>query len=210
MKRGLLVAALLGAAFAMTACHPADPSVAPSAGLSGGSSESAPPPATPTTAAPPSSPAATSFPAPATDGKVDCGHWAVTLGASDAGAGHHGRVLLIRNTGTSVCNLKGYPGVAALGPGDRQVAQAQRTPNGYLGGLAQGASIPELTLAPGESASATVEGLASNQDGSACTAYKGLLVTPPDQTVSTKLAFTPDFCSNLEIHPVVAGSKGRQ
>ena len=99
--------------------------------------------------------------------------------------------------------------LAAVDADGSQVAQARRTPKGYLGGLAAG-SPPVLTLAPGESASALVEALAFNAfDGSACKAFGGLLVTVPDDTVATRLPWDSDGCSDLEVHPVVAGTTGR-
>src|SRR3989442_952190 len=62
----------------------------------------------------------------------------VSVGAHDAGSGHRGVVLVFTNTGAQPCRLFGYPGVAGLDAGGAQVAQARRTPNGYLGGLASG------------------------------------------------------------------------
>ena len=83
----------------------------------------------------------------------------VSLGRSDAGAGHVGTTLLFKNTGKAPCRLSGYPGVAALDANGAQVAQARRTANGYLGGLQSGLTTgPEVTLAPGGVASALVEG----------------------------------------------------
>jgi len=68
---------------------------------------------------------------------------------------------------------------------------------------------PVVSLAAGASASATVEALAFDQAGNACTAYAGLLVTPPDETHSVRVAWGSDGCSELEIHPVVAGTTGQ-
>jgi hypothetical protein len=133
----------------------------------------------------------------------------VSTGAQNAGSGHRSVVLLFTNTTGQPCRLTGYPGVAGMDTRDAQVAQAQRTPKGYLGGLASGRP-PVVTLAPGQSASALVEALAFNaSDGSACTPFAGLLVTAPDDTVSTRLPWGNDGCSDLQVHPVVAGTSGR-
>jgi Protein of unknown function (DUF4232) len=119
-------------------------------------------------------------------------------------------VLVFTNTGAVPCGTRGYPGVAALNAGGAQIAQAARTTSGYLGGLGAGRAIPNVTLPAGGAASAMVEALAFNaSDGSACTAYAGLLVTPPDETHSVKLPWGSDGCSALQIHPMVPGTTGR-
>ena len=66
-----------------------------------------------------------------------------------------------------------------------------------------------MNLAPGNSASATVEALASGPDGASCTGYAGLLVTPPDETHAVHLNWGSDGCSDLQIHPVVPGTTGQ-
>jgi hypothetical protein len=127
----------------------------------------------------------------------------------DAGSGHRSMVLVFTNAGATACRLYGYPGVAALDSHDTQTAQASRTTHGYLGGLAAGLAPANVDLAAGDSASAMVEASAFNADGSACAAYAGLFVTPPNETHSTKLAWGNDGCSALQIHPVVPGLTGR-
>ncbi len=205
---GLLTAAVLGgAAFVVLRQMPADqhtpvaatPSPAPSV-----SAQPSPSPATPS--ATPS--AATS--SSASGGGCTPGGLKVTVGAESAGSGHRSVALVFTNVGSTPCTLHGYPGVAALNATGAQIAQATRTPSGYLGGLAPGRAIPYVTLAAGQSASATVEAMAFNaSDGSACTAYAGLLVTPPNETRSVRVPWTNDGCSGLEIHPVVPGVTGR-
>jgi hypothetical protein len=132
---------------------------------------------------------------------------AVTITGGDAGSTHRSRVVLFRNTGSAGCFLQGYPGVAALDAKGKQVDQAERTTAGYLGGLRSG-KPPRVSLAPGTTASAMVEATAATSSGDSCTAYAGLLVTPPDETHSAKLTWGSDGCANLEIHPVVPGSTG--
>jgi hypothetical protein len=128
----------------------------------------------------------------------------------DASSGHRSVIIVFTNKGPATCLMQGYPGVAALDSHDKQIAQATRTKNGYLGGLSAALQIPEVDLARNESSSAMVEALAFNAgDGSACVAYAGLLVTPPDETHSVKVAWGSDGCSDLQIHPVVTGTSGR-
>jgi hypothetical protein len=132
----------------------------------------------------------------------------ITPGRVGAALGHVGAPVLFRNTGSAPCHLQGYPGVAALDDSGRQAAQAERTPQGYLGGLAFGTSPPVVELRPGETASALVE--AHNiptLPATSCVSYPSLLVTPPDDTRSVSIALSMSGCS-LQVHPVVAGDMG--
>ena len=146
---------------------------------------------------------------PTASGPAECkiGQLDVSITAGDAGVGHRSKVVVFRNTGSTRCVLQGYPGIAALDGAGDQVAQAKRTPSGYLGGVASG-KAPLVNLAPGQSASATVEALAFGPNGESCTGYTGLLVTPPDETHSVRVAWGSDGCSDLQVHPVVPGTSG--
>ena len=207
--------ALAGAvAFLLAACGSATngsgtpaPSVpaAPAPTTDSGASSPPPtqaPPRTGTTGAPTAAPVA----APA-----GCllSNLRVTTGQSDAASGHRSLVLVFTNQGTAICRLYGYPGVAGLDNHGAQIAQATRTSSGYLGGLTAGTKPSNVDLKTGGSASAMVEASAFNADGSACVAYAGLLVTPPNETHSIMLAWGNDGCAGLQIHPVVPGSTGR-
>jgi hypothetical protein len=125
-----------------------------------------------------------------------------------AGAGHRSVVLVLTNVTTGPCRLYGYPGVAGLDAAGKQIVQAARTPHGYLGGLSDGAPIPTVDIGAGQAASAMVEATAAKPDGSSCTPYAGLLVTPPDEKKSTRVPWPGDGCDALQIHPVVAGVTG--
>lgn len=152
--------------------------------------------------------AGTSAKAGTTTAECRTGQLSVTISGGDAGAGHRSKVLVFHNTSADTCVLQGYPGVAALDSAGRQVEQAQRTPQGYLGGLATG-NPPLVRLTAGAAASATVEAVGFGPDGNGCTAYAGLLVTPPDETHPVRLGWDSDGCSGLQIHPVVPGTTGR-
>jgi hypothetical protein len=136
-------------------------------------------------------------------------HLSVTAKPSTGAGGHSSKVLVFTNTGPTVCRLFGYPGVAALDAGGNQIAQATRTLNGYMGGIPSGKSAEAAFLSKGESASAVVEALNFNaSDGSACAAYAGILVTPPNETHTVKVPWDGG-CSALQIHPVVLGTTGQ-
>jgi hypothetical protein len=137
------------------------------------------------------------------------GDVSVSLGRASAGLGHLGQPLLFENVGPSACSLTGYPGVALVRTGGRQL-QVRRAPNGYLGGLSPNdTSNPVVHLRPDQTASALVEGEDSSRSGGACPSYAALLVTPPNQRVTSRIDHALAIC-DPQVHPVVAGTSGRQ
>jgi len=161
------------------------------------------PSAGPTTApstAPPSSPPPASVSA---SGECLNASLSVTLGPGDAGAGHRSVQVVFRNIGTTPCRMHGYPAVDGLAANGTTIAHAKRTMSGYMGGIVGATSQPTATLRPGQSTYAMVEGTASTPDGSPCESIKQLLITAPDDTVSTKLPWDTDVCGNLEVHPIM-------
>jgi hypothetical protein len=193
-------------------------------GSGGAASPAAAPTGTTGTPEAPGSPAATAVPgagtatpsstAPTAKAALNprtCGNADLRLaaGRTDAAMGHVGVVLLFRNTASTPCHLRGYPGVAGLDASGRQVAQASRTPTGYLGGLASGGPAPSVTVAAGGTASALVEATdVPTGAATACPSYAALLVIPPNDTAATRLPVTLPGCSGLEVHPVVTGGSG--
>jgi hypothetical protein len=150
---------------------------------------------------------------PCRDGQIS-----VSDGGGGAGLGHEDQVILFSNQSQATCVLSGYPGVAGLDAQGDQVVQARRTLGGYLGGVRSGETAPPpVRLAPGQTASAMVEGT-DNPVGSAtsCPYYPALLVTPPNLTGSVRVHISdvgtdpPGLpgCSPIEVHPVVPGSSG--
>jgi hypothetical protein len=136
-------------------------------------------------------------------------HTTVSLGATGAATGHLGITLLFHNSGAAPCTLTGFPGAALTSR--HRVLHARRTLRGFLGGLSpQARVIPGVRLAAGGYASALLEGEDVNaQTNAACPSYSDLLVTPPNQRVTARLHRSLEMC-NPEIHPVVAGTTGRQ
>jgi hypothetical protein len=135
---------------------------------------------------------------------------AISTGQPGAGLGHEGFPILFRNAGTSACTLQGYPGVAALEATGTQAQQAQRTPQGYLGGMDTGSTTPPLvTLAPGQSASALVEGTDMPSGGAtSCPTYPAVDVTPPTSTHTVRITSSLPGCSQIQVHPVLPGTTG--
>ncbi|MGH9060971.1 MAG: DUF4232 domain-containing protein, partial [Acidimicrobiales bacterium] len=136
-----------------------------------------------------------------------------TLGSGQGAAGSVYVPLVLTNSGTSSCSIYGYPGVSYVtSSGGQQVGAAATRSGGY------GAHI---TLAPGDSASATlrqVEG--GNYPASECqpTPVAALRVYPPGATAAAFVALPgqtvgcagnlPAGQSLLSISPLIAGTKG--
>jgi len=211
--------AAAGAALAVAACGSGHPTT--SAGTTTAGTTTAGTQASPTSTTTPSASATTSVSTTATGASgpaarartasaaCAAGQVSVSLGQGTAGLGHAGFTLLFTNTGTAPCALTGYPGAALVAAGGRQL-QVRRTPNGYLGGLSATAKAnPVVRLAPRQAASALLEGLDSTSSGGPCPAYDALLVTPPNSTVTSRLARTVSIC-RPQVHPVVPGSTGEQ
>ena len=124
----------------------------------------------------------------------------VTAGASNGSAGHVNTPVVFTNTSSSPCTLFGYPGVAALDASGGQAAQATRT-------ATPGPS--HLVIAPGTTASALVINTSiPSGNQTSCATWSGLLVTPPNDTKSTKLIVELPGCSGFTVSAVVAGSNG--
>jgi hypothetical protein len=122
--------------------------------------------------------------------------------------GHIGSIIVFTNVSAGECTMYGYPGVAGMDSTGREVTQALRTLNGYLGGSPTRTTVQ---LAPRGKASALVEGTdVPSGTATTCPEYPRLLVTAPNQTRSHVLAGGMPGCSPLEVHPVVAGATGRE
>jgi hypothetical protein len=213
---------LPAAMLALAACSPQPPPtarsspspVATSAPVSP-SPTPAPPGPSPAPTASPSGPGSGPRPTPVAAGVGRCTDSQLRVGAGSwVGAGGHGGIpILFTNRSTVACTLYGYPGVAILSASGRQVEQAQRTPGGYLGGLWSGGNAPVVTLDPGVTAAAELEWIENPQapKQTTCPTYGAILVTPPNAYRSTELKVAPPIllCLDLDIHPVVPGTTGR-
>lgn len=132
-------------------------------------------------------------------------HLAVTSKSLSGASSHNGLLIVFTNTSRQTCSLFGYPGAAVLDLKDKQIVQAKRTLEGYLGSC--GCKTPEhIALKPGAAASAVVEG--SNGGGDECLRGRAVLVTPPNTQKSTKFSFE-DYSCDFQVHPVAAGTNAR-
>lgn len=114
---------------------------------------------------------------------------------ADAAMSHaYGRIIL-RNTSTTTCWVKGYGGLSYVGGGNgTQVgAPADRTPS----------STPKTVLAPGDKVrSAIVETSYAPYPKAECrpTEVDGFRVYPPDETHSLYIAHPTTGCANPKVH----------
>ncbi len=146
--------------------------------------------------------------APTSPGIPNCTNTDLSVRSAhtEGGDSHSGVVVVFTNGGTARCTLTGYPGADALDASGRVVARATRTLSGYEGGC--GCSAPAVVrLAPGQSASALIEG--DNGGGDECLRGHTLLVTPPNTTRAYHVPFVAYSC-HLLVHPTVAGTTGKK
>lgn len=138
----------------------------------------------------------------------------ITVVPGGAAGGHYGLLARFRNKGHAECSLVGYPVVADVNASGGHLLAATLTPQGYIGGLRNANTLPAATLAPGQTATAVIEALntTSSPPCPTVTGETGLFVAPPGQTEGTTfpLVIGNSICSQLEVHPVVAGMTGRE
>jgi Protein of unknown function (DUF4232) len=125
------------------------------------------------------------------------------------GAGHWSWVILVSNTGPTVCPLTGYPEVELLGSHGVGTGAATQTPTGFSGGLPLGAPIPSINLQRGEVASAVMEGTdIPPGNATTCPSYPSYTVTLPGLGTTVKIDQQIGSCSGLTVHPFTIGFNG--
>ncbi len=184
---------MVGAAALLAACS----------SNSGGGSSSTSTPATSSTSSqgpgpennlettPPTSSSATQMSA-CTDGQLVVS--AQSLGAAMMHRGLQLNFALAPNAGIAACTLSGYPGVDTGTGGP--VVHARRTPGN------NGADPSQVVVVKaGAPAHAVVEASAMGPNGSECTNYSTLQITPPNVYQAQSLNFNLPGCE-LQVHPV--------
>ena len=167
-------------------------------------------------ASPASLPAASSSPAasasatqstaaahPATSGPVPCKAAGLTATTDATGGGAAGSVymkLILTNSGTEPCLLKGYAGVSlTTGPNGEPIGAAATRDD----------STPavDVLLAPGKAGVATLRYTqAANYPACTRKPAAGFRVYPPNDTASLFLAQQRDACSNTDIKLLTIGT----
>ncbi|MFD1214594.1 DUF4232 domain-containing protein, partial [Arthrobacter sp. GCM10027362] len=123
--------------------------------------------------------------------------------ATQPGGGAAGSVyrnLVLENTGTTACTLRGYPGVSYVDANGKQVgAPAQRNPD---------AAVTAVTVAPGGSAVAEVRQTNAQNYGEECrpTNVAGVRVYPPNDTASLVAPQSTVGCANEKVVLMTVGT----
>ncbi len=143
----------------------------------------------------------------------------VTYAGMTSGLGHFGVVIRLKNRSNTSCKIDGYPKVTALDAAGNPVENAREAICGYLGGLQCDGRPTAVNVAPGQSASALVEGSALSS-AKTCPVYAAFEVTPPGLTQATTIRLTGSKwrimdnsvgmpgCQPIDVHPVVLGASG--
>lgn len=134
------------------------------------------------------------------------GQLKITLGRPNGASGHDGYRIFFRNVSGSTCTVRGYPGFDAF-QGAKAPIHAKRTLLGFFGGSRHG--LPTVHLAPGHTASATVEysTVQTGNGGQGCPSTSRAKITVPNTTRAVTLPAPATLC-NLQIHPTVPGTSG--
>ncbi|HWC83617.1 MAG TPA: DUF4232 domain-containing protein [Pseudonocardiaceae bacterium] len=114
----------------------------------------------------------------------------LSLGSGDAGMSHDYTALQFTNISGASCVLVGFPGVSYVTGDNGQQVGAPAVRDGSIGA--------QVTLAPGQTASATVTEIQVGVfDPNVCkpTAVRGLRVYPPDDTSSMFVAQSTTGCA---------------
>lgn len=200
-----------GSALAVTAQTTLPASTTISAGRPGGApGGTSSPPVTAVSVGGPSQVAVPGVPGLGSPGPAECSlssGLSVAAGPHVVSGDHNGFPVVFTNGGGSNCVILGFARVVALGSSGTPPQTAELTPNGTLGGLSPSATIPPIVvLAPGQSASVLVEGTS----GASCPSYAGLAVTAPNDDTAREVSLSPPMqsCTQIQTHPVVAGTTG--
>ncbi|WP_441407955.1 DUF4232 domain-containing protein [Arthrobacter sp. 2MCAF15] len=201
MKHALVVTSAAAAALFLSGCggssaQPQPATSPPTASASTSSEPSASATATESSPAPASSQAAQTGPAL-------CQAASLTATTDSSGGGAAGSIymqLILTNSGTEPCLLKGYAGVSLTAGADGEPIGAAATRD-------DSTPVSDVMLAPGKAGSATLRYTqAANYPDCTRTPAAGFRVYPPDDTASLFVAQQLDACTNTDINLLIIGA----
>lgn len=195
VKNGLLLTMAAASVFLLSGCFQAQ-AQGPSTGTPSGTASAS------SSMSTSSAPSASSSPAPSSTGTMAsgvglCKAASLTPSVDSTGGGAAGSLymkLILTNSGTESCVLKGFPGVSlTAGPtGDPIGAAAARD---------DAQPVTEVVLAPGKAAFAQLRYTqAGNYPDCTQVAAAGFRVYPPDDTASVFIPQQHQACSNAAIN----------
>lgn len=202
MKNGLVITTAVAAAtLLLTACGPSQPQTQ---GTPEPASTSSIP--SPSTSAPSGGQTASqspSAPSSAAAGPALCKAASLTATSDSTGGGAAGSVyakLLLTNSGSEPCLLKGFAGVSLT-------ADANGAPIGAPAKRDESTPVADVLLAPGQAGSAVLRYTqAGNYPDCTITPAAGYRIYPPEDTASLFLAEPRDACSNAGIELLTIGA----
>jgi hypothetical protein len=201
MKHALVVTTAAAAALLLSGCGGSSTQAqSATSPPSPSATETSQPPAT-SAAAPESSAAAA--PSTAKGGPQLCKAASLT-GTTDAtGGGAAGSIymqLILTNSGTEPCLLKGFAGVSLTAGADGEPIGAAATRD-------DSGPVTDVTLAPGKAGTATLRYTqAANYPDCTQTPAAGFRVYPPNDTASLFIPQQLDACTNTEINLLTIGA----
>lgn len=201
MKHALVVTMAAAAALLLSGCGGSSTQAqSATSPPSPSATETSQPPAT-SPAAPESSAAAA--PSAAKAGPELCKAASLT-GTTDAtGGGAAGSIymqLILTNSGTEPCLLKGFAGVSLTAGADGEPIGAAATRD-------DSGPVTDVTLAPGKAGTATLRYTqAANYPDCTKTPAAGFRVYPPNDTASLFIPQQLDACTNTEINLLTIGA----
>jgi len=201
MKHALVVTTAAAAALLFSGCGGSSTQAqSATSPPSPSATETSQPPAT-SAAAPESSAAAA--PSTAKAGPQLCKAASLT-GTTDAtGGGAAGSIymqLILTNSGTEPCLLKGFAGVSLTAGADGEPIGAAATRD-------DSGPVTDVTLAPGKAGTATLRYTqAANYPDCTKTPAAGFRVYPPNDTASLFIPQQLDACTNTEINLLTIGA----
>jgi hypothetical protein len=199
---------LLPLTLAVAGCVGSSPSADPSPQTSQAVSLTTAPTSAPTstTTAPATTPApATTAAPPAGPGHCPAGQLALTVGARTSAMGQSSALLVLTNTGTTACILRGYPGVSLVDAAGASLGEAARDDGP---GAAQ---VVTVAVEPGAHASARLMTTTEENyaDCGPVRTSSAIFVIPPDEYTSLSAPFEHNRCASLaapfRIGPVQPG-----
>ncbi|MFJ8113757.1 DUF4232 domain-containing protein [Streptomyces sp. NPDC096132] len=203
-RRAAVAMAAVGAlAVVLAACTSADKA----GGASGGDpvAVATPDASTPATSAAPARPSASpATTAPST--RCRTADLRASIGPNDPGAGQENFAVVLTNNSTRTCTVYGFPGIAFVdGVGEAVTPDPER---------ATGQEEPTVTLKPGASAWSALTFTNPAATGVTTVIPAAVLVTPPDETASIKVAWSGGKVSNTgkasvpQVSPLRPGDGG--
>lgn len=105
-----------------------------------------------------------------------------SVGRVDPGAGQRNFPIVLTNASSRTCTVYGYPGAAFVDADGKQLGPDPKRSPGF--------TPTTVTLAPGRSAWAGLSFAAPETSGARTATPAALLVTPPDERDSLKVAWT--------------------